>query len=217
MSVFRAYITNLGKYSEGELAGMWLEFPATKEDVQQTLKEIGIDGKRYEEIFITDYDIEVEGISDRLGEYENIDELNYLATRLDELSEWDKETYEAALVSGEYSGTIQDLINLTDSLDCFDYLPGIHDDWDIGNFWVESGVFDTKSMGQLSNYIDFERLGRDIRLEEGGSFTDKGYVRSNGDSFFEEYDGKNVPDEYKVFAPPKPKEKTNTKRDRGVR
>lgn len=59
--------------------------------MQQTLREIGIDGRRYEEFFITDYDCEVGDITEGLGEYEYIDELNYLATKLDELSadEWE--------------------------------------------------------------------------------------------------------------------------------
>ena len=59
-------------------------------------------------------------------------------------------------------------------------------------------------MGNLTNYIDYERFGRDIRLEESGTFTDRGYVRNNGDTLNDDYDGMNVPDEYKVFAMPKP-------------
>ena len=30
----------------------------------------------------------------------------------------------------------------------------------------------------LQNYFDYEKLGRDVRLEEGGSFVDKGYFVS---------------------------------------
>ena len=61
-----------------------------------------------------------------------------------------------------------------------------------------------KPHASLSNYIDYERFGRDIRLDEGGTFTANGYIRSNGDSFDEDYDGINVPDEYTVFNIPKP-------------
>ena len=35
---FEAYITNLGKYNEGELVGEWVKFPTTSEELQ---KEIG--------------------------------------------------------------------------------------------------------------------------------------------------------------------------------
>ena len=52
-SLFEAYITNLGKYNEGELVGETLKFPTTTEEVQGLLKRIGVDGVRYEEFFIT--------------------------------------------------------------------------------------------------------------------------------------------------------------------
>ena len=51
-STLEAYITNLGKYVEGQLVGETLKFPTTPEEVQALLKRIGVDGIRYEEIFI---------------------------------------------------------------------------------------------------------------------------------------------------------------------
>ena len=51
-ALFEAYITNLGKYNEGELVGETLKFPTTTEEVQGLLKRIGVDGVRYEEFFI---------------------------------------------------------------------------------------------------------------------------------------------------------------------
>ena len=78
-SLFEAYITNLSKYNEGRLVGETLKFPATTEEVQALLKRIGVDGVRYEEIFITSFDGDVLGLYDHLGEYESIDELNHLA------------------------------------------------------------------------------------------------------------------------------------------
>ena len=56
-AILEAYITNLGKYAEGQLVGETLKFPTTMEEVQSLLKRIGVDGVRYEEIFITSFDI----------------------------------------------------------------------------------------------------------------------------------------------------------------
>ncbi len=58
-------------------------------------------------------------------------------------------------------------------------------------------------MGALSNYIDYESFGRDIRFDESGVFTDHGYVRSNGGRFVDIYDGKieNIPEEYRIQSP----------------
>lgn len=224
MSVFEAFITNLGKYNEGELVGKWHEFPTTKEEIQKTFSEIGIDGVRYEELFITDYDCEIDGISDKLGEYTSVDELNYLASRLEDMSSHEIEVYEEAIELGDYSADIKDLINLTENLDCFDYLKGIESDHDLGYFLVEeSGYYNNKNMGSLTSYIDYERLGRDVRLEEGGTLSGGGYVRNNGDTFYENFDGIDVPDEYKVFALPRAERASRTKlqgkhkHDRGAR
>ena len=54
----------------------------------------------------------------------------------------------------------------------------------------------------MQNYIDYEAYGRDVALEENGTFTDQGYVRDMGDSFHEYYDGErgSIPDEYRVMA-----------------
>ena len=71
-SLFEAYITNLGKYNEGELVGETLKFPTTTEEVQGLLKRIGVDGVRYEEFFITSFDGDVLGLYDYLTEYENL-------------------------------------------------------------------------------------------------------------------------------------------------
>ena len=46
MAVIEAYVTNLGKYNEGELASALLKFPTTREAVQEVLKQIGIDNIR---------------------------------------------------------------------------------------------------------------------------------------------------------------------------
>jgi len=102
MTVFEAYITNLGKYAEGQLVGETLKFPATTEEVQSLLKNIGVDGVRYEEFFITAFDGDVMGLCDYLTEYENLDELNHLAHLISELDSDEIETLEAVLNKGDH-------------------------------------------------------------------------------------------------------------------
>ena len=64
---FAAFITNLGKYNEGDLVGEWVKFPTTPEEMQKVFERIGIGqkddfGQPYEEWFITDYDCYVDGL-----------------------------------------------------------------------------------------------------------------------------------------------------------
>ena len=71
-------MTNLGKYNEGQLVYERVAFPTDTETVQAALKKIGIDGIRYEEIFIADYD----GGIPQLYEY-LIDYIDYKVYRRD--------------------------------------------------------------------------------------------------------------------------------------
>ena len=60
--------------------------------------------------------------------------------------------------------------------DCRLY-PDVATDRDLGEYVVEElGVELSKET--LQNYFDYEKYGRDVRLEEGGSFVDKGYFVS---------------------------------------
>ena len=105
MALIEAYVTNLGKYNEGELASELLKFPTTKEEVQAALKRIGVDNIQYEEIFIPAYDGDLPGLYASLGEYESIDELNYLACLLSELDQSDMEKFEAVIGFGEHNSS----------------------------------------------------------------------------------------------------------------
>ena len=67
MAEFTANIANLGKYSAGVLVDTTLSFPTTKEQVQAALREIGVDGLRYQEIIILEYSIGVKGVARVLG------------------------------------------------------------------------------------------------------------------------------------------------------
>ena len=203
---FAAFITNLGKYNEGELVGEWVKFPTTAEEMKEVFKRIGIGqrddfGQPYEEWFITDYDCYVDGLYSKLGEYENLDELNYLASKLDEMSDSEYAQFQAGMEMGDHCGSLQEIINLTENLDCYEVYPDIHDYDDLGRYYIEE--LDVMQVPEhLQNYIDYEAYGRDVALEENGTFTDQGYVRDTGDRFCEYYDGErgSIPDEYRVMA-----------------
>ena len=203
MTVFEAYITNLGKYAEGQLVGETLRFPATTEEVQSLLKNIGVDGVRYEEFFITAFDGDVMGLYDYLTEYENLDELNHLAHLISELDSDEIETLEAVLNKGDHTSSVADIINLVHNLDCYSLHPGVTDDETLGRIYVE----DMELLDVPDNvlpYFDFEAYGRDVRINEGGHFAPGGYVFNNGGSFVERYHGmEDIPPEHRIFAYPK--------------
>ena len=203
---FAAFITNLGKYNEGELVGEWVKFPTTAEEMKEVFKRIGIGqrddfGQPYDEWFITDYDCYVDGLYDKLGEYENLDELNYLASKLDEMSDSEYAQFQAGMEMGDHCGSLQEIINLTENLDCYEIYPNIEDYDDLGRYYIDE-LEVMQIPEHLQNYIDYEAYGRDVAMDENGSFTDQGYVRDTGDRFCEYYDGErgSIPDEYRVMT-----------------
>ena len=204
---FEAFVTNLGKYNEGELVGEWVHFPTTEEEMKKVFERIGIGskdefGQVYEEWFITDYDCSIHGVSNLLGEYENLDKLNYLAARLDEMSRSELEHFVAIMDSGcDEVNDLDDLINLTYNLDNYDFIPDIKDYDDLGRYYFFEGGYNIDNkFGSFVDYIDFERYGEDCAINEGGTLTDAGYIRPTGDSWNRYFDGtlEDIPDEYRV-------------------
>ena len=204
---FKAYITNLGKYNEGELVGEWVKFPTTSEELQEVFERIGIGskdefGNTYEEWFITDYDCYVTELKEgfHFGEYESLDELNYLASKIEELEPHEYEQFQAAMQASDYTGSIKDVINLIDNLDKYDVYPGVDDEANLGRYYIEElGAMEVPE--HLADYIDYEAYGRDMAINDSGQFTAYGYVRDTQDPFIENYDGnrENIPEEYRVM------------------
>lgn len=90
----RVYIANLGAYTEGRLEGAWLDLPATPEAIQEAFMEAGIDGIRYEEYAIHDFE-NTTGIEMNISEYASISRLNEMAEALEGLDAWELEQVKA--------------------------------------------------------------------------------------------------------------------------
>ena len=202
--MFEAYITNTALYPlMGIEVGTTVHFPMTTQELQAALAKIGIDGKRYSEVFFTSFDSDVLGLYDHLYECENIDELNELGHALLEVRDKSGlETFEAALVLGNHTRSVKDLINLTQNLDLYRFYPDISDDEGLGRLYAdELGTIDIPE--HIQNYFDYEAYGRDVRINEGGVFAPGGYVSAVPEGFKEYYHGpQDIPLEHRIFAYP---------------
>lgn len=113
-----------------------------------------------------------------LGEYESIDELNHLACLLSELDKEELAVFEAVMDSGEYTGSVKDLINLSQNLDSYSFYSDVHTEEDLGRLYIQD--FGTVQVPEdLIDYIDYEAYGRDARINEGGHFAPGGYVQGD--------------------------------------
>ena len=197
-NVLAAYITNLGKYAEGSIVGEWVQFPITAEELEKVYARIGINSE-YEEIFITEYKTGIHNLE--LGEYESLDELNYLACRLKELDEYEKEKFAAVIESGINlrENGLEAYINLTYNLDIYDVISDINDNYDLGVYYAKN-LYDLRDIGELIKYIDYEALGRDTSINEGGCFANGKYVLDTQGKYDKYYDreSKVIPEEYRI-------------------
>ena len=176
--MFRVYLTNLAAYNSGILRGEWVDLPIDNDKYAAVCKRIGIDAM-HEEMFISDYDCDDSrlcGLLSHLDEYDNISLLNWLAGELSALASWQIDAYAGALALGDHTGSIYDMIALTQDLDNYMLLGDVNDDDDLGRYYVDLCSLDVSTMGPLADYIDYEAYGRDVRMEEGGVYTDGGYV-----------------------------------------
>ena len=165
MANIRIYLTNLGKYNEGELVGEWVDLPVSDEELQEVYKRIGIsdepdaEGNYYEETFITDYESDIPGLT--IDEYDRISELNAMAEEIENLDEWDLEKFKNAYEAG----FVDDITNFDP--DRFILYRDVNSKWDLGIAIVDEmyGGLANMDSDTLSNHFDYESYGRDCKYD----------------------------------------------------
>ena len=165
-TILNVFVTNLGKYNEGELCGEWLNLPATDDEIEELMERIGI-GEKYEEIFITDYESD---FNIKVNEYDNIEALNEMAEEIENLNEWELETLEALLT---YFDDVEEALEKIEDVTIW---AGCDDMEEVAEQYAEeTGLLDCIPEN-LRYYFDFEAFGRDMEIE--GTF-----IFYNGDCY----------------------------------
>ena len=202
--ILSGYLSNLGKYTEGRPAGEWVTFPTTAEHLKEVFDRIGIDFKHYEEWHFTEFQSPIPGLAEHLSEYSHPDELNYLGKLLEMQFDDDREKFIAAIEYGDHADSLQDIINLAQNLDCYWIYPSVHNEEEYGRYLVDE-LEEPELPEEAKKYFMYEEYGRDASINDDGMFTEKGYIYNNRNTFTEWYDGRDVPEEYRVTPqPPQP-------------
>lgn len=160
------YLTNLGKYNEGELVGEWVQLPISNEELQEVFKRIGIN-KEYEEYFITNYECDFYEI----GEYENIDTLNEIAEKIDNLDEEQEQVVKVLMSECGYD--LDDAIEKAENGDYRIY-SNCDNMTDVAYAVVEECDYLRNVPENIARYFDYEAFGRDLGIEGSFHFLDNG-------------------------------------------
>lgn len=160
----KIFLANLGKYNEGELVGEWVELPVSQGELQEVFDHIGIN-EEYEEYFISDYECDFYEV----GEYENLDTLNEIAERIEELDE--KESKVVKALMSELGYTLDEAIDKVNSGDYRIY-SDCDNMTDIAYQVVEECEYLNNVPDNVARYFDYESFGRDLGIERTYIFLD---------------------------------------------
>ena len=187
--------------------GLWFSLPTTTEKLQAALREIGISADNPQDFFLYGYRSPQERpvkLPRDLVLSADVDELNFLAARLEKLDTAELAELNAALTSPQSDfHSIGQIIDYPDNVDYFVHLPDVTGTGQLGDYYLNrSGMVDMPEEWKAGIFLP--RFGLHIANTEHGVFTDYGYLVKSGDEWQRVHEGQPVPEEYRVMAYPAP-------------
>ena len=156
----------------------WLYLPVVQEEIDRALLRGGITDPADIRLRLEDTQLPDEADVLRDMEQESLADLNALAQATDALSSDDMEKLGAVVMLAKPQNAEQ-IKNLAENLDLFDFAPGAHTPEEYGKYIIrQSGHFDYDE--NLDEFYDYEGYALQRMNEEDGMFTDRGYVAYKG-------------------------------------
>ena len=156
----------------------WLYLPMAQEEIDRALQRAGITDFADLRLRLEDSQLpnEVNVLLDM--EHESLENLNALAQATDALSTDDIKKL-CAVVTLAKPQNAEQVKNLVESLDLFDFAPGAHSPAEYGKYMIQqSGHYDFDE--NLDEFYDYEGYAQQRMNEENGMFTDLGYIAYKG-------------------------------------
>ena len=205
---FSVLIDSRSRFETGQPGGEWLSMPTTTEQLHAAMKSVGITADNPQDFFINGFsNTEAYPFDVPLSVVQGstIDELNYLGKLLEMQGDGDRDKFTAAVTLGEHAGSMKDLINLAQNLDCYWIYPTVRTEADYGYYLIDE-LDELELPEEAKKYFKYEEYGRDAVKKDRGQFTEQGYIYNNGNTFSQWYNGResDIPKEYKVMSFPEP-------------
>ena len=205
--VFSIMLDNRAEAQNGGPHGCWLDLPTTAEKLQEAMREIHITADNPQDFFINGYSCPEDrhlALPYDMVLAADVDELNFLAARLETLDAAALAELNAALQNprGGFEN-IGQIIDYADNVDYFVHIPDVQTTAQLGSYYLNrSGMVDMPEEWKAG--IDTARFGEHIVKQEQGAFTPYGYLVKSGDEWQRVHEGQPVPEEYRVMAYPAP-------------
>ena len=205
--VFSIMIDNRAEAQNNGPHGYWLDLPTTAEKLQEAMREIHISTDNPQDFFIAGFSYPEDrhlAIPYDMVLAADVDELNFLAARLEKLDAAALAELNAALQNSKGGfENIGQIIDYADNVDYFVHLPDVQSPGQLGDYYLNrSGMVDMPEEWKAG--IDVARFGQHIAQQEQGAFTPYGYLVRSGDEWQRVHEGQPVPEEYRVMGFPQP-------------
>ena len=201
---FSVLIQNRTEFENHNPAGVYLSLPATKEELHEAMKALNITAGNPQDFFLNGYStdenrrIEIPFDWIRDGD---LDKINFLAARLEEMTVEQLEKLDAVMHSDFKPDSLDGLINHTYNTDFYSYIPGIFSYKELGDYFLnDSGKVQMPEHWKAG--IDKEDFGYNAALHEDGKLTDYGYIARSGTEWKELYTGNETPEQYRIMGYP---------------
>ncbi|CUU82697.1 Domain of uncharacterised function (DUF955) [Campylobacter hyointestinalis subsp. hyointestinalis] len=201
---FSVLIQNRTEFEKGNPATVFLSLPATKEELHEVMKALNITADNPQDFFLNGYStadnrrIEIPFDWIRDGD---IDRINFLASRLEEMTPEQLEKLDAVMHSDFKPESLDRLIDHTYNTDFYSYVPGILSYKELGDYFLnDSGKVQMPEEWKAG--IDKEDFGFNAALHEDGKLTDHGYIARSGTDWKEVYAGQETPEKYRIMGYP---------------
>ena len=201
---FSVLIQNRTEFEKGNPATVFLSLPATKEELHEAMKALNITADNPQDFFLNGYStadnrrIEIPFDWIRDGDF---DKINYLASRLEEMTPEQLEKLDAVMHSDFKPESLDRLIDHTYNTDFYSYVPGILSYKELGGYFLnDSGKVQMPEEWKAG--IDKEDFGFNAALHEDGKLTDYGYIARSGTDWKEVYAGQETPEKYRIMSYP---------------
>ena len=203
---FSIMIGNRSRFDAGDPGGYWLDMPATKEQLHEAMRNVGITADNPQDFSIRGYSDDPEkhiALPYEMVCAADVDELNFLAARLEQLDPAEIGKLNAALQQKNGLANIGQVIDFTYNVDFYVHIPEVHTYRDLGDYYLnQSGMVQMPE--EWKGGIDLTTFGRNAAAQEKGAFTEYGYIVESGDEWERQFEGREVPEEYKIMSYPQP-------------